>query len=92
MRITVEYAAQLKRAAGRPSEEVDLPDGSTVQDAADRIAAQHGDGLRSLLLDGTGRVHPSVLVFVGDEQVRRCAERTLGDGAVVTFASPISGG
>lgn len=92
MQVTVEYAAQVKRAAGVASESVDVDDGCSVQDALSRIAEQHGDPLAKLLLGEEGRLHPSILLFVGDEQVRWETPRQLSAGDVITILSPISGG
>ena len=92
MNVTVEYAAQVKRAAGVASEEVELEAGSTLQSLLGRIVDNHGDPLRRLLLDSVGRLHPSILVFVGENQVRWDDQQELKDRDVVTFLSPISGG
>lgn len=92
MRITVQYTAQAKEAAGTASEPVDLTDGRTVRDLLVRLAEQHGDRLRKLLMDGDGKPHGAVLVVVGDEQVRPNDPRPLKDGDVVSILTPISGG
>ena len=92
MRITVEYAAQIKRAAGRASEALDLGEPSTVQDAVRQVSERHGEAMDSLLFAGAGRLHPSILLFVGDAQVRWDQPRELRDGDVLTILSPISGG
>lgn len=92
MQVTVEYAAQIKRAAGRAGEAVDVDPGASVQDLVAQIAKVHGDPLAGLLLDGGGELHPSILIFVGDQQVRWEQPRELQPGETVTFLSPISGG
>ncbi|MEX0704821.1 MAG: MoaD/ThiS family protein [Planctomycetales bacterium] len=92
MHVTLEYAAQIKRAAGVASETFDLPEGGTVHDLLRRAAEAHGDGLRRLLFDAEGRMHPSLLVFVGDVQVRGSDAATLSPGDRITVLPPISGG
>jgi len=92
MQITVEYAAQLKRAAGVASESVDLDEPSTFSQLLERVADKHGDPLRGLLFDENDRVHPSLLLFLGDEQIRGDASIELSDGDVVSLLTPISGG
>ena len=92
MHVNVEYAAQLKRAAGIGSETVELSAGQTLHDLVLDVARRHGGDLSRLLLDDTGVLHPSILLFVGDEQVRGDLNQPLRDRDVVTLLSPISGG
>ncbi len=90
--LTIEYTAQLRRAAGLALETIELAPGSTLQDIAHQAADRHGDELRKLLLDRGGRLQRSVLVFVGDEQMPPDSPTPLRDGQTITFAAPISGG
>ncbi len=92
MQVTVEYAAQVKRAAGIGSELLDVEPECTVQDLVSRVARSHGEALSSLLFDSDGMLHPSILLFVGDDQVRWETAVELNDRDVVTILSPISGG
>jgi molybdopterin converting factor small subunit len=90
MQVTILYMAQLKQAAGTAAEQVQLDAPCSVLDLVRRVAHQHGDPLRRLLLDGSGAIQPTNLFFVGDEQVPATA--LLTDGQVVTILSPIAGG
>jgi len=92
MNVTVEYTAQLKRAAGCATESVELDGDFTLDNLVSQIAQRHGDAVSSILLHEEGGVHPSILVFVGNEQVRPNDDSHLKDGDVVSFVSPISGG
>ncbi|MAT16894.1 MAG: hypothetical protein CMJ46_16665 [Planctomyces sp.] len=92
MRVTVEYMAQIKRAAGTGREEIELPDGTLLSDALTQLAESHGDPLAGMVLDGEGKPITSLLLFLGDEQVRLEANPTLTDGAQLTISTPISGG
>jgi molybdopterin converting factor small subunit len=92
MQVTVEYAAQVKRAAGQAAETVEVPAGSTVQDVLRRVVELRGEPLRELLFGGDGRLHPSILLFVGDRQVRWDDTTALADRDTLTVLSPISGG
>ena len=49
MQVTVEYAAQVKQAAGVGSETVELDEGSSVRDLILRVADRHGDPLRRVI-------------------------------------------
>ncbi|MEX0715247.1 MAG: MoaD/ThiS family protein [Planctomycetaceae bacterium] len=92
MQLTLEYAGQIKRAAGVAAESFELPAEAAVLDLLRNAADAHGDDLRRILFDGAGRVHPSLLVFVGDAQIRTGDAPALQPGDVVTVLSPISGG
>jgi molybdopterin converting factor small subunit len=92
MRVAVNYLAQVKQAAGCASEAVELDGGSSLRELVRRLAERHGEPLRGLLLGPTGSPHDSLLLFVGDEQVRWEAARALRDGDVVTVLAPMAGG
>ena len=91
-RISVRYMAQLKQAAGAACEEIVLPAPCPVRDLLLALTDRHGAPLRSLLLDAGGSLQPTILVFVGDEQVSANDGPPLKDGVVVTLLSPIAGG
>ena len=92
MNVTIEYAAQIKRAAGVASEQVTLDDDATLRAAVQAAIERHDESFRSVLLNADGDIHPSILVFVGEEQVRPDADPSLNDGDRITLLSPISGG
>ena len=92
MKVTVRYLAQAREAAGRASEEVELDGPTTLHDLIVRLARQHGSAFARMALDGSGCPHPSLLVAVGDEQVRAGDARRLAAGDTITLMTPISGG
>ena len=92
MKVTVKYLAQAREAAGRGSEEVELDGAVTVHDLIVRLARQHGSAFSRMALDGSGCPHPSLLVIIGDEQVRPGDARKLTAGETITIMTPISGG
>jgi sulfur-carrier protein len=91
MQVTVEYTAQIKRAAGVGSEEFELEDNSTPTELLKQIVARHDELVRFLVTD-SGAPQPTLLLFIGDEQARWDSEAALAPGARVTLMSPISGG
>jgi molybdopterin converting factor small subunit len=92
MQLTVEYTAQLKQAVGAAAETVDCPEPCTLSTLVDQLTRRHGERLRPLLFDAQGNWQRSVLVFVGDQQVRWDTPIELADRQVVSLVSPISGG
>jgi molybdopterin converting factor small subunit len=90
MRITVSYMAQLKRAAGLGREVVEVDGACTMVELLLRLAQDRGDSFRGLVLTSQGQPQPSLLLFVGEEQVR--GDRPLRDGDEITVLTPMSGG
>lgn len=92
MIVTVEYTAQLKRAAGKAREDFELDDSGTLIDLVNAIADRHGDELARMLKTADGIPQTTIIPFVSDDQVRWDAADALRDGVAVTLLSPISGG
>jgi molybdopterin synthase sulfur carrier subunit len=89
MNIAVRYLVQLKQSAGCSTEQVQLDRPCTVAGLVGLLAERH-PGLRSALLGADGKVQPTLLIFVGDDQSER--DRPLRDGEEVTLMTPIAGG
>ncbi|MEZ6044439.1 MAG: MoaD/ThiS family protein [Planctomycetaceae bacterium] len=92
MHITIEYVAQIKRAAGTGKETVELSDGATLKETLSSLAEKHGDPLAGMLLAADGNPINSLLIFLGEDQVRIEENPVLAEGAVLTISTPISGG
>jgi molybdopterin converting factor small subunit len=92
MQIAVHYLAQIKQAAGTACEEIEVEHPCGVQDFVGRLADRHGAPLRHLLIGADGRLQPTILLFVGTEQVSPEEHVELKDRDVVTLLSPVAGG
>lgn len=92
MRIAVRYLAQLRQAAGSAEEQIDLQSPCALQHMIRQLAGRHGEAFRRLLLGPADTLQPSILLFVGEEQVRWDTPVELKDGDVVTVLSPMAGG
>jgi molybdopterin converting factor small subunit len=92
MNIRVDYAAQVKLAAGVASEKVELKEGTSLKDLLMQLAMQRGDGFRKLLFGEDGGIRSSILLSVNDEQVFVGDAPALQAGDVVAVLSPMSGG
>jgi molybdopterin converting factor small subunit len=90
MRITIHYMTQIKRAAGRSSDEIDVPAATTLRDALRSVAERHGPDFRGMLLDDAAEPRRSLLFFVGDEHAD--IGRPLREGDAVTILAPMAGG
>lgn len=92
MQVTVQYSAQIQRAAGAAEKTVGMHDGATLSELVQQLAEGGHEPLRRLLVTRDGVPQPTLLLFVRDEQRRLDDATPLVDGDVVTFLSPISGG
>ena len=90
MQVTVQYLAQLKRAAGCSSERVEAKESATLADILRLAAERHGAPLRDLLLDENSEPRRSLLFFIGDDHAT--PTRGVRDGDVVTILTPMAGG
>jgi sulfur-carrier protein len=90
MRMTVQYLAQIKRAAGRSTEFVDVPDGVTLRDLVRYLAERDNAALHALLLDEEEEPRRSLLLFVGDDHAE--VSRPLCEGDALTILTPMAGG
>ena len=93
MRVRVQFTAQLRTAIGRSSDELELPDGSSVTALIESLAARFTEA-RPHLLTADGQPHRSLLVVVNDAAVTAASatEGRLRDGDTVTLMPPIAGG
>ena len=92
MQVTIRYETLLKRAAGVASQTLELDETDDVREVVSELAAHANDKVKSMLVDGSGSVQPSLLIFVNDRQVSATESVSLADGDEVTLMSPISGG
>jgi molybdopterin converting factor small subunit len=92
MKVFVRFMAQLRHAAGVAAEVIELPEPCSPAALVQLLVKRHGEGLRLLLLDASGKLHPTILMFVNDEQGSGSDVALLQDGDEVTFLSPIAGG
>lgn len=92
MNVTVQFEAQVRRAAGATEASFVLEDGATIGELLQRIAADADEPVRRILVDDAGSVRSTLLVFVNNEHVRPGCGRRLTAADSVTITSPISGG
>jgi molybdopterin converting factor small subunit len=81
--LQIRYLAQLRLAAGRSAEAVEVEEGCTVARLAAHLAETRPE-LRSVLAS------PTLLTFVGDEQAR--PGQILRAGDEIILMTPIAGG
>lgn len=92
MNLTVRYMAQLKAAAGNPLDQIDLAVAQPASQVLAALAAQHGEPFRKLLLTAEGNLQPTLLLFLGEEQIAPDTMVPRRDREVLTVLSPMAGG
>jgi len=92
MTVEVEYHAQIRQITGKTSETLTLQPDVTVQQAIRMLWAKYGEELRSFLATKEGELRPSIVLVLGDRQLRWCEPTPLHDGDTLLLLSPIAGG
>lgn len=94
MRLRVQYTAQLRAAAGRGEEEIDLPEGSTLEALLMHVATELCRETAGFLLTPGGGLQPSLLVAVNNRAIstREAGAVSISTGDVVMLLPPIAGG
>jgi sulfur-carrier protein len=94
MKLRVQYSAQLRTAVGRPHDEVELPEGSSLAVLLDHLASDLNEGATAHLFAPGGQIRPSLLVVVNETAVpvHAAADWTLKRGDIVLLLPPIAGG
>jgi molybdopterin converting factor small subunit len=92
MQITIKYLAQLKQAAGITHETIDIELPCVPSTVLQRLSERHNDHFRRLLFDQDGKLHPAILLFVGQNQVRPDTPCIFREGDIMTILSPMAGG
>ena len=92
MKISFEYFAQVRKITGTEKEELDLAEGTELQAALDSAAGKHGEEFRSLVLDDSGRLRPSMIVLINGQAAKRDEARELANGDSISLLSAVAGG
>ena len=95
MMVTLHTILGLKQVIGQRLTEIDLPQGSTVEDFLTYVRERWGDELSARLFDpDSGAVLPYVRVMVNGQTIRflEGMETPLKEGDEVLILPPVSGG
>jgi len=92
MQVSVVYTTQVKAALDLPGETIEVAAGSTASDLLKQLVEKHGSKFGELVFTSEGKLLPSLLMCVGDEQLASPADYPLQEGDALTLLSAISGG
>ncbi len=93
VKVTVEYFAQARAAAGGVArEQFTVVAGTPTSEIVRRIAHAHGPKMIALLLDEGDAISCSVILAVDGAQVSAGDDVCVKGGETITIIPPISGG
>ena len=92
MAIHVKYMSQLKATIGCSQEQFEIATPCKLEDLLAGLVERHGDNVQGVIRNTDGGFASTLLIFLGDRQVRAGDETLIEDGATVTLLTPISGG
>ena len=90
--VAIHYFGTLRHAAGVARETVAIDGTITLSKVIRTLAEQHGEPLRSSLLDKDGAIRDWLLISVDDEEIDKSGSSPLIAGSEIGIFSPISGG
>ena len=94
MKLQVQYMGQLRTAAGRSEEEIELPESTSLAALLGQLASRLGAGAAPHLVTAGGHVQGGLLIVVNGSAIAapHTASAVLQPGDVVTLLPPIAGG
>lgn len=91
--VHVQYHNMLRRRAGVERETLRLPAETSLYDALEKVAAQHGPNLREMLFAPDGTVATHLVIFHNGQLTRQDARAVqLANGDELMLFPAISGG
>lgn len=92
MTVRIHYMTQVRTVLDLAGEEIELAEPSPAANVLSALAERHGERFREIVLDANGKLRPSVLVCLGDEQLDASLQAMVKPGDELTILSAISGG
>jgi sulfur-carrier protein len=94
MKLRVQFTGQLRTAAGRSEEELDLPESTTLPSLLRVLATHLGDSAAPHLLTSSGHAPCGLLIILNNTAIpaSHTATTPLHSGDTITLLPPIAGG
>lgn len=94
MEVEVRYYALLRELAGKRSEKVILPEGSSVRDLIELLVKRYGEGFERYIYDGEKRLRGYLSYMVNGVNINSLdgLETRLRDGDILSLLPPVGGG
>ena len=92
MKITFKYFAQSRQLAGQDTESIEVNEGINVIDALTTAAEKYGDAFKTLVLEDSGNIRPSIMVLLNEAPIPHGENPVLSEGNVISIFSPVAGG
>ncbi|EDM28639.1 hypothetical protein LNTAR_08719 [Lentisphaera araneosa HTCC2155] len=91
MNYKIKLWGQLKQKAGKEFIHMESIEELNIQDIVLRICEME-PSLSEVLLKSSSSIHPSILIFVNDNQYEHDKQSPIKKSDPITFMSPIAGG
>ena len=94
MRVEVKYYAMIREATGRRVEDVEVPEGASVDDLLTLLVGRYKEGLSDFIYDDEGRVRDYLSFMLNGLNIYSLAgmDTPLRDGDVFALLPPVGGG
>jgi len=94
MKLRVQYMGQLRTAAGRSEEEIELPESTNLAALLSQLASRLGEAAAPHLVNAAGHAQGGLLIVVNGSAIAasHAATTVLCPGDIVTLLPPIAGG
>ena len=94
MNVEVKYYAMLREAAGRKSETLELPDGSSMGDLMNMIVERHGPDFYRYVYDNQKQVRDYLSFMLNGVNVNSMDgfDTLLKTGDIIAILPPVGGG
>jgi len=92
MNISMQFFAQIRRATGTESDQLELDSGADTLALLKTAAHRYGPDFSALVVDENGSLRPSVILLVNGLPAPRDGSHILQDGDQVSLLSAVAGG
>ena len=92
MIIHIELSSQIRAKASQPASRIEWEGECRLQALVRFLASRWGEPFQRFILDDEGRLRPTILLSLNDEQITWDENPPLPDGVRINLLSPIAGG
>jgi len=94
MKVIVHYFTVLREITGKREEEIDIQEGSTIEDALNFLNGKYGKKFERYIFSGREHKGVRLLFLVDGQNVEKLdgLRTKLQNGSVLTIVPPVAGG
>ncbi len=94
MKVTVKFFTTLREIVGKPQEQIEMSDATTVNELLQQLGEKHGENFTRYLYDekGTVRGHLSILINGKSTTTQQGLKTKLRENDILAILPPVGGG